>query len=252
MSWGTKRRNLVLSILFLFIIIPVSFIAFILLYEPPSCFDTKQNGGETGVDCGGSCQLVCTSQAFDPVVLWERYFRVDEGIYNVLAYVENPNPTAEIVQASYVFKLFNEENVLIAEKPGIITLAPKSVRPIIETGLQTAKQVPTRVTFDFTSQFVFEKKDPKDALVIVKNEVIENERTSPRVKAAVQNISLQILNDIDVIVVVYDVFDNVLGTSSTFVPRLGAEESQDIVFTWPQPFAEDVVRIEVIPVYDFN
>lgn len=252
MSWGTKRRNLVLSTLFLLVIIPVAFIAFLLFYNPPSCFDMKQNGGESGIDCGGSCQLVCTSQAFDPVIIWERYFRVDEGIYNVLAYVENPNPTAEIIQASYIFKLFNEENVLIAEKPGTITLGPKSVRPIIETGLQTGRQVPTRVSFEFTSQFVFEKKDPKDALVIVKNELIENEQTSPRVKAAIQNISLQPLRDIDVIVIVYDVFDNVLGTSSTFVQSLGAEESQDIVFTWPEPFNEDVIRIEVIPVYDFN
>lgn len=252
MSWGTKRRNLVLITVFLFIFIPVSFIAFLVFYNPPTCFDGKQNGEEAGVDCGGSCQLVCTDQAFDPVVLWERYFRVDDGLYNVLAYVENPNPTAEVVNSSYSFRLYNEENVLIAEKEGVISLAPKSVRPIIQTGLETGKQIPTRVAFDFTSDFVFEKKDPKDALVIIKDEIIENEGSSPRVKASIQNISLQRLVDIDVIVIVYDVFDNVLGTSSTYVPSLGAEESKDIVFTWPQPFSDDVIRIEVIPVYDFN
>jgi hypothetical protein len=252
MSWGTKRRNLILFTLFLFIFIPVSFIAFLIFYNPPSCFDLKQNGDEQGIDCGGSCQLVCTNQAFDPVVLWERYFRIDDGIYNVLAYIENPNPTAEIVQAEYVFKLFNEENVLIAEKPGTITFAPKSVRPIIETGLITEKQVPTRVSFEFTKPFTFEKKDPKDAIVIIKEETIENEKTSPRVKAAIQNISLQRLRNIEVVVIIYDSFDNVLGTSSTFVPDLGPEESKDIVFTWPQPFIEDSLRIEVIPIYDFN
>lgn len=252
MSWGTKRRNVVLFTLFLFIFIPISFIAFLLFYEAPSCFDSEQNGNESGVDCGGSCQLVCTSQAFDPVVIWERFFRVDDGIYNVLAYVENPNPTAEIVQAQYVFKLYNDQSVLIAEKPGTITLAPKSVRPIIETGIDTSRQIPTRVTFEFEGDLVFEKKDPKDALVIIKGEAIESEDTSPRVKAAIQNISLKDLKNIDVIVVVYDVFDNVLGTSSTFVEELGPEQSKDIVFTWPVPFADDVVRIEVIPVYDFN
>jgi hypothetical protein len=252
MSWGTNRRNAVLFTTFLFIFIPVAFISFLLFYNPPTCFDGKQNGNESGVDCGGSCQLVCTTQAYDPVVLWERYFRVDDGLYNVLAYVENPNPTAEVVNAKYVFKLYNEENVLIGEKSGTVTLGPKSVRPIIENGIETFRQVPTRVSFEFVGDLVFEKKDPKDALVIIKDEIVENEQTAPRVRAKIQNISLQSLRDIDVIVIAYDVFDNVLGTSSTFVPTLGSEETRDIVFTWPQPFPEDVVRIEVIPVYDFN
>lgn len=252
MSWGTNRRNAVLLTTFFIIFIPVAFIAFILFYNPPTCFDGKQNGNESGVDCGGSCQLVCTTQAYDPVVLWERYFLVDEGVYNVLAYVENPNPTAEVAGARYAFKLYNEENVLIGEKAGVVTLGPKSVRPIIETGIETFRQVPTRVSFEFQEQFVFEKKDPKDALVVIKDEEIENELTAPRVNAKIQNISLQNLRDIDVIVIAYDVFDNVLGTSSTYVPTLVSEEVRDIVFTWPQPFPEDVVRLEVIPVYDFN
>jgi hypothetical protein len=252
MSWGTKRRNAVLLTTFLFVFIPVAFISFLLFYNPPTCFDGKLNGGEAGVDCGGSCDLLCTTQAYEPVTLWERYFRVDDGLYNTLAYVENPNPAAEVVNAPYVFRLYNEENVVIGEKSGVVTLAPKSVRPIIENGIETFKQVPTRVTFEFGESLVFEKKDPRDALVLIKDEFIENEQEAPRVKAKIQNISLQTLREIDVVVIVYDVFDNVLGTSSTYVPSLSPEESRDIVFTWPQPFAEDVVRIEVIPVYDFN
>lgn len=252
MSWGTSRRNTVLFTLFLLIIIPLALILFILFYKPPTCFDGVQNGTETGVDCGGTCQLVCTTEAFDPVVLWERYFRVDDGLYNVLAYVENPNPTAEVVNARYKFTLYNEQNVLIGEREGSITIGPKSVRPIVENGLETFKQVPSRVTFEFAKPLVFEKKDPKDAIVLIKDEYIENEDSAPRVKAKIQNMSLQTLGDIDVIVIVYDTHQNVLGTSSTYVPTLSPEESRDIVFTWPQPFPEDVIRIEVIPVYDFN
>ncbi len=251
MSWGTKRRNAVLFTTFLFILIPVGAIAFLLFYNPPDCFDGKMNGTEAGIDCGGSCQLVCTTQAYDPVILWERFFRIEEGVYNVLAYVENPNPTAEILNAPYVFRMYNEDNVLIAERSGVITLAPKSVRPIIENGIETLKQIPTRVSFEFGENLVFEKKDPKDAIVIIKDETIENENDSPRVRAKIQNISLHTLNEIEVIVIAYDVFDNVLGTSSTYVPTLGSEETKDIVFTWPQPFVEDIVRIEVIPVYEF-
>jgi hypothetical protein len=31
--------------------------------EIPTCSDVKQNGSETGIDCGGSCTQVCRVQA---------------------------------------------------------------------------------------------------------------------------------------------------------------------------------------------
>jgi len=252
MSWGTSRRNTVLFTLFLFIGIPVGAISFLLFYDPPTCFDAKQNGDETGVDCGGSCQLLCTNQVTEPVVLWERQFRVTDGIYNLLAYVENPNPSAYVRNAQYVFKIFNEDNILIGEKRGATSIAPKSVRPVIENNIQTFEQMPTRVTFEFLGELVYEQTEPKDSLVIIKDEFMENEATSPRVKANIQNISLKNLQNIDVVVLVYDVFDNVLGVSSTFVEKLNSEEARDIVFTWPQPFTDEVARIELIPLYDFE
>jgi hypothetical protein len=252
MSWGTNRRNTVLFTLFLFIGVPVGAIAFLLFYNPPTCFDAKQNGGETGIDCGGSCQLLCTNQVTEPVVIWERQFRVVDGIYNLLAYIENPNPSAYVRDANYVFKVYNEDNVLIGEKKGTTSIAPKSVRPIIENNVNTFKQVPTRVTFEFVGDLIYEQTEPKDSIVIIKDEFLENEDTSPRINAKIQNISLKNIENIDVVVLVYDVFDNVLGTSSTFVNNLNSEEVKDIVFTWPQIFTDEVARIELIPLYDFE
>lgn len=252
MSWGTSRRNTILFTLFLLIIIPVGLISFLIFYNPPTCFDGIQNADETGIDCGGSCQLLCTNQVVKPVVLWERPFRVNNGVYNLLAYVENPNPTAYVRDAKYSFKIYNEENILIGEKIGTVSIAPKSVRPIIENNVQTYEQVTTRTTFDFLGDLVYEQTGPEDSLVLIKDEFIENESTEPRVKAKIQNISLKNIKNIDVIVLIYDVFDNVLGTSSTFVDNLNPEEYRDIVFTWPQSFSDDVSRIEIIPLYDFE
>lgn len=252
MSWGTSRRNIVLFTLFLFIGAPVAAITFFLLYDPPNCFDGKQNGTESGVDCGGACELLCTNEVTTPVVLWERQFRVNDGLYNLFAYIENPNPTAYVRDAQYVFKMYNEENIFIGEKKGTVSIPPKSVYPVIENNIPTYEQVPIRTTFEFVGELVYEQTSPKDALIVIKDEYVENESTSPRVKAKVQNISLKTLKQIDVIVLIYDTFDNVLGTSSTFVDTIGPEETRDIVFTWPQPFTDDVARIELIPIYDFE
>lgn len=252
MSWGSKRRNTVLFTLSIFIGLPVGLICFWLFYNPPTCSDGKKNGAEEGIDCGGTCQLICTNQAVQPVSLWERYFRVSDGNYNLLAYVENPNPSAYVRNAHYIFKLYNEDNVLIGDRKGVVAIAPKSVRPIIENNLTTFEQVPTRVTFEFEGEMTYEQTDPKDSIVIIKDEFIENEASTPRIKAKIQNISLKTIKNIEVIVLTYDVFDNVLGSSSTYVTVLNSEESQDIVFTWPQKFTDDVARIELIPIYDFE
>jgi hypothetical protein len=252
MSWGTSRRNSILFIIFLFIIIPVGAIAFILFYEPANCFDGKQNGSETGVDCGGSCQLLCTNQMVEPVVLWERSFRVSDGMYNLLAYIENPNTNGYVKDAPYSFKMYNKDGILIGEKTGKVSIAPKSARPVIENNMQTFEQVPTKVAFEFTAPLTYEQTEPKDSLVVIKDEIIENTEKSPRVKAKIQNLSLKKLENIDVVVLVYDVFDNVLGTSSTFVQSLNPEEIRDVVFTWPQAFPDEVGRIELIPLYEFE
>jgi hypothetical protein len=238
--------------MFLFIIVPIGSIAFIIFYEKPNCFDAKQNGTESGIDCGGSCQLLCTEQVTEPVVLWERAFKVSDGVYNLLAYIENPNPSAFLQETQYVFKIYNEDGVMIGERSGSVSIGPKSARPVIQNNVQTFEQIPVRTEFAFTSERIYEQTEPKDSLIIIKDEFIENESTTPRVKAKIQNISLKQIKQIDVVVLVYDTFDNVLGTSNTFVESLGPEESKDIVFTWPQSFTDEVNRIELIPIYDFE
>lgn len=252
MSWGTQRRNRIIFLVFLLFFIPIALISFIVFYDPPTCFDAIQNGSETGVDCGGSCVLLCSEQTTEPVVLWERAFRVQGGFHNILAYIENPNPTAFVRNAPYVFKIYNEENILVTEVSGTVSIPPKTALPVIKNNIQLYEQIISRVTFEFTDTLVYEKTNPKDSIVLVKDEIIENEQTSPRVRAKIQNLSLEAIDEIDVVVIVYDLFDSVIGVSSTYVPRLLPEEVRDIVFTWPQPFVDTSSRIEIIPLYDFK
>ena len=62
----------------------------------------------------------------------------------------------------------------------------------------------------------------------------------PKVKATLQNISLDSVVRIKVVVLLFDVFDNVIGSSSTVVDKIDGESSKDIVFTWPNNFKEEI------------
>lgn len=253
MSWGTRRRNNIIFFVFLILIIPIVVGAFLIFYEKPTCFDGKKNGNEKGIDCGGSCVLLCTEDTLPPIVVWERYFKISEGNYNVATYIENQNPSAGAKEAKYIFELFNKEGVQIAEREGRVRLLPKSITPIIESGLFTGKQDVERMRFRFLEDVLFEKEEPIDPVLIIKNDryyIDESLAGGPRVTASVQNISLNTVKNIEIVVLLYDIFDNVAGSSSTFIDEIKAEETKDISFTWPDKFVETDLRPEIIPIYD--
>ena len=74
LGWAQRRKFLYYTVA---IIIGAVFLIFVyesLFTAPPTCFDKKQNGNEIGVDCGGSCSLVCPSATRAPAVLWARAY----------------------------------------------------------------------------------------------------------------------------------------------------------------------------------
>lgn len=94
-QWVAKRKLFygIFSIVALVLVIGVPL--FFVLYKTPTCFDGKQNQNEKGIDCGGVCTRLCSSDIANPIVLWQRSFVVTDGVYNAVAYVQNPNVLAK-------------------------------------------------------------------------------------------------------------------------------------------------------------
>ena len=76
---------------------------------------------------------------------------------------------------------------------------------------------------------------------------ISREEFSPRVDATLENATLESISDIEAVAIVYGEDENALGFSRTFIDKLNKGESQNIAFTWPEPFASNIVKIEIIP-----
>src|SRR3990167_9267397 len=96
MTWAMQRQLFYVGVLLLFFLIFGFLITYSRFNQPPTCTDLKQNGSETGVDCGGSCQLACLAQVDPITILWSRAFKVIPGRYNAVAYLENRNKNAAI------------------------------------------------------------------------------------------------------------------------------------------------------------
>jgi len=249
MSWSSRRKtNYVLgTIIFVlfFVVIPLA----IYLYQKPTCDDKKQNQGEAGIDCGGPCKTLCRAQYSEPKFLWGRWSMVKSvGTYNILAYVENPNIEAGTKEITYRLKIRDSAGVLLFEKTSKTSVPPNKNFAIIESGIDLKDKIPGRpVEFDFLPGAIWQKMEPKELGLIPLQKTILDEDTIPRVSATLSNTTLKPISNIEVIAILYDIEDNAVAFSSSKIDSIAKESSESVVFTWPEPLAQKIYRIEIIP-----
>lgn len=238
--WSTRRKIIYLSaaigILLIFVAVPV----FYFLYQAPTCFDGKKNGNETGIDCGGSCQILCSFEGLDPIVLWSRAFKVvgdssDGGVYSAVAYIQNPNINTDAL-AAYVFKLYDSNNILIGARENATIIPKNKVLAIFEPNIDAQFKIPARVTFEFTQKPVWRKNLQISPELVVTQKILSGETNSPRIDATIENKSTESVERIEIVAIVYDDNENAVAASRTFVDKLDKDQSARVAFTWPLPF----------------
>jgi hypothetical protein len=253
MTWAGKRQLFYIFILLIFLFIVGFFVSYPYLHVAPSCFDSKQNGNEIGVDCGGSCALSCISEVEPISILWSRTFQVVPGRYNAVAYLENKNKNNAIDQIKYTFTFANENNVVISKRTGETFVPPSGRFAVFEPAIDVGGSVPVYTTFEFTENPVWTKVPQAkiDQLKFMINNInLENETTNPRMSASIKNQSLFVIPNLSVITVLYDAQGNAVSASRTYLNSLKAGESADINFTWPEPFSRPIVTKEILPMYN--
>lgn len=247
-SWSLKRRIVYIVGTLSVVAIFLGWFIFVTSYQAPSCFDDIQNQKEEGIDCGGPCDELCADKIADPVILFSRSFKVADGVYNSVAYVENLNFDIGTPSIGYVFKLFDENNELIIEREGKTFISAGRISPIFEGGIITGEKIPTKTFFEFTnnpSWFRVEKR--LESPFVIKNKTLVNTDTSPRINAVLENISPDELKEFEVVTTVFNALDNAIATSRTVIDYLPKRSSVDLVFTWPEPFTKEL-EVCAVPV----
>ncbi|MSU45388.1 MAG: hypothetical protein EXS47_02035 [Candidatus Zambryskibacteria bacterium] len=248
-TWARRRKTVYLGGLIVCVAVFIGIPLFTTFYVAPTCFDGKLNQREYGIDCGGPCVKLCSSQFLNPIVVWARAIPVTKGVYNLLAYVQNPNLSGEVKHAYYTFKLFDRAGIVIDERKGNTFILPHSNSPVFEGGIVSGERIPALVTFEFVEPLAWEKIDYIDPAIVVTSKTLSFaiEDGSPRIDATIQNRSTATLGVIEVTAIVYDTSDNAMAFSKTLIDGLGDNQSQGVTFTWPKTFPKKSSRIEIIP-----
>ncbi len=253
MNWALKRQVFGLIIFLGVLGVFGFFIIYPFLNIEPSCTDGRQNGTETGVDCGGMCVRACIEDT-DPVsILWSRAFKVVPGRYNAVAYIENHNQNKAVNKINYRFRFADENNIYIGKRDGSTFIPPSGNFAVFEPAVDLGNSIPVYTTFEFTEVPVWGQvtEEKIDQLKILVSRIeLEGEDTSPRLSATIKNNSLFAIPDVDVVAILYDELGNAVSVSQTYIEALAGEEVRDVHFTWPELFSAKVVTKEIIPMFN--
>jgi hypothetical protein len=247
MSWASRRRTaIILGFLVIFTAMTLIPLA-IWIYEPATCFDGKQNQGETAIDQSGPCALLDERTLIPHATLWARSFGVRDGRWSAVAYIENPNDFAGVAVAPYRFKLYDERNILVSEGEGASYIMPGTITPIYEGGFDTGNRKVARAYFEFTAPLVWERMHNTANEIEVTGKSLLDVNTAPRVIAIAENVAVSEAREIEFVAAVFDQAGNAMASSRTIIPLLPSDGRENLVFTWPEPFPAPVGRIDVIP-----
>ncbi len=248
LSWSARRKFVYIFVLILIISGPVAYIIYKKSQKPPSCFDGIQNQNERGVDCGGICRIACFDRVkTEPDIQWSRAYYVAKGVYNLVAYIQNPNIDYISKPTKYVFKVYDDKNVLITSREGVVGIPTTKVFPVFEATVDTGEVIPKTVTFEFTEPVTWlEYFGNRPELETVEQKLSRID-TSPKLDAKIKNKTINTYRNVEVIAIIYNEEGNGVMSSRTYIDKIGDKETVNVVFTWPEAINFKPSKIEVIP-----
>lgn len=222
----------------------------------PTCFDGKLNGNEKGVDCGGSCQKVCSTDVLPVVNEWIRAFPEYSSTgqftdqITVVALNRNPN-NATVENLNYRLSVFGDPAEQIAGIENSVNINPLEEFLIFENNIPSRNPNPTQLFVEF-DQGKWLKPLRQTPKVSARPVQYEDDNFS-RLTAEVTNESLIDLHDTVVTAVLLDSSGNAFSASQTVVEFLPKESRKTVFFTWPIVLEQPPAGYLILPQVDvFN
>jgi hypothetical protein len=248
-AWSIKRKRIILLLVVLVLAIILGVPLFFFFHQTPTCTDGKQDGDETGVDCGGSCMLLCPDESLPMIIKGDpQVLKVATSTYDVVAYVQNPNVSGKVLNAAYTFNLYDASSTIpLKTIQGTTFIPTNSSFAVFEGPISFVEETPVRATFAWDTNLSWQKDTQATPELQVKEIVLSNQNSSPRIDAQLENDSLGTVSNIELAALIFDNNDNIIAASKTVVDSLEAGQSAPLVFTWPTAFTSATTSIEILP-----
>lgn len=249
-SWA-HRRKWVYGIGFVIAVVLLGIYVFRdTIFPTPTCFDKKQNGYETGVDCGGTCSLRCAQDIIPLSVVWAQAVPTSTSTYDLIALISNKNIDNAPHQAVYTFTVYGADGKKFMETKGTTIVPVDGDFPVIKQNVSLpSPSVTVSATISNNIPHYKVLENPTQPTIRVTNTRYEP-GTIPRVYATVVNTKRVALRNVPVRAILYSGDGNVFAVGETIIPDLPKESSKEVVFTWRSAFKDAPVKTSIVPILD--
>jgi hypothetical protein len=235
MNWRLKKQIIYGSIIFLIFFL-ISFLIFLKIRGQviATCFDSKKNQGEEGIDCGGPCPP-CEIKHAQSLKIYPTKYLIYANSIDIVGLLENPNNNLALKKIGYYFEIYDLDGILKATTTlKETTLEPETKKYLLETNYPKPKftlgEIKLKIAELQKEDFV--KKEKEEIPVSYYNEKIISENGKWKIQLSLFNKAFR-KGDIEVIGLVYDQNNNLLGVGETKVV-LSSQEVKDIFIFFPE------------------
>jgi hypothetical protein len=250
-EWSKRRRRNIFILALFCLIVVISLPLYYFLQVVPTCSDAKQNGDETGVDCGGSCTTLCQSQSLPLIAKGDpRLLQIASSTYEAVAYIQNPNTNGQIAKAVYTFTFYEASSTLPVKTITGSAFVPKNTDFAVFVGpFDSGDKALARVTFAWDPATLDWQKNTDNVPVInISGKEVINASSTPRINAGVSSQLATPINNLYLVALVFDASGTIMAASKTYIETLDPGTTEPAVFSWPNPFIFTSALVRILPV----
>jgi Mg-chelatase subunit ChlD len=179
-----------------------------------------------------------------PTVVWAESFKIVDGQYNAVAYIENRNIEAGTPALTFTLRLLDEQGVIVEQK-GTTVLPAGSVYPIFLGRIMTGDRIPTKTTVTFDDNLVWLPGEKGRDQFTLNSRELANVDSKPRLTAQLYNNSLDEAREVEVVATIFNAAHEPLTAAATIIDFFPGRSTQEVVFTWPEPIAKTLRSCEI-------
>jgi len=259
-SWRDKRRSIMVLIFVVFVILYIFYQSYSNIFPQSNCFDGIKNNNERGIDCGGSCQLICPFDISPLHIKFAKAVETEKDLYDLVALIQNNNQNQNSTDGkiNYSFIIYDKTGQIFNTINGSTTILLGQDFPIILQNivlpLSKSGNSISRVQFKILDDKVWDKIDSSFSNVFFRTFDYDFENGQgngvyiTQLSTQIENLTRNYFRNIPVRVIVYNRLGNVIAVNESLVDEIFGEEIKEVVFTWRNVFSQTPDKIDFYPI----
>lgn len=261
--WRKRRKSIFIYAVSIILLAFISIKVYPYLNPAPSCYDSKMNGDEFGVDCGGSCQLACHEQILIPEVKFSRAVKTEDNLYDVMAMIENKNLNISVADnmIDYEFSIYDKYGRLVSTVYSSSTLPIGQIFPVIIQNVPIKlsdssnyiSKVICKIYFNTQNWNKVDSVFSNNFFSVNSKDFIQNNNNISQLTISLKNItkSATFIN-VPVRIILSDENNNVVAVNETILKNSKFSDSNNLYFSWRVPLDIENPKIDVYPIISPN